>query len=125
MKKVFKSVDKKRIRLMLIFGLLGVVLITAALLIGIEDNLPGILLWFVGMASVIFAFIHHWRKNKSFVILLVASFIGAIVSTVLHNVLEAVGAEIIGTGFFLIAVLICPPAFIVGFMGILITDSRK
>ncbi len=57
--------------------------------------------------------------------LLVASIIGFIVFAILHNVIEAVGVEIIGAGFFLIAMFVCPVTFLLGLVGILITGSRE
>ena len=125
MRKVFKPLGKRRSLIMLILVLSGCVLIIVAAIIGIPDNLPGILLCYAGVASIIYAFIHHWNKRKSFVTLLVASVIGFIVFAILHNVMEAVGVEIIGAGFFLIAMFICPVTFLIGLVGTLITGSRK
>ncbi len=44
---------------MLTLVVLVVVLITVALITGIDDNLPSILLCFAGIASVIYAYVHH------------------------------------------------------------------
>ncbi|KPL26533.1 MAG: hypothetical protein AMS23_01370 [Bacteroides sp. SM1_62] len=125
MEKVFKLIGKKRFFIMLALALSGCVLITVAAIMGVSDNLPGILLCYAGIVSLIFAFIHHWRKSKGYVILLVSSIIGFIVFAILHNVLEAMGVEIIGAVFFLIALFVCPPAFFIGLVGTLITGSRK
>ena len=100
-------------------------MITVAAIIGIADNLPGILLCYAGIISIVYAFIHHWKKRKNYVTLLVASVIGFIVFAILHNVMEAVGVEIIGAGFFLIAMFVCPVTFLIGLAGTLITGSRK
>ena len=103
----------------------GCALITVAAIIGISDNLPGILLCYAGVASIIYAFMHHWKKSKNFVTLLVASVIGFIVCAILHNVLEAKSADIIGAGFFLIAVFVCPVTFLIGLVGLLITGGHQ
>lgn len=55
---------------MLILVLSGCALITVAAIIGIADNLPGILLCYAGTALVVYAFIHHWKKSKNYMILL-------------------------------------------------------
>ena len=125
MGKLFKPIGKRRFLIILILVLSGCAMITVAAIIGIPDNLPGILLCYAGIASIVYAFIHHWKKSKSFVTLLVASIIGFIVFAILHNVMEAVGVEIIGAGFFLIAMFVCPVTFIWGLVGILITGNRK
>lgn len=103
----------------------GIVSVILALIIGIDDNPPGIVLCFAGMAAIVFAFVHHWNKSKNYVILLVSSIIGFVVFAVLHNVLEAVGMEIIGAVFFIIAILICPPALLIGLIGALVKSGRK
>jgi hypothetical protein len=116
---------KKRYLIMLSLLLTGCLLVTIAVIIGIADNLPGILLCYAGIISAVFAFIHHWKKSKGFVIMLVASIAGFVLFAVLHNVLEAKGLEIIGAGFFLIAIFVCPVTFLIGLVGTLVTGSRK
>lgn len=110
---------------MLSLVLAGAVLITLAIIIGIDDNLPGILLSYGGIALTVYGFIHHWRQLRSYVTMTVASLIGFVVFAVLHNVLEAIGVEILGTGFFLIAIFICPVIFAIGVVGILIISGRQ
>ena len=125
MEKLFKPIGKRRFLIILILVLSGCAMITVAAIIGIPDNLPGILLCYAGIASIVYAFIHHWKKRKNYVILLVVSVIGFIVFAILHNVMEAVGVEIIGAGFMLIAIFVCPVTFLIGLAGTLITGSRK
>ena len=103
----------------------GVIAVILALIIGIDDNPLGLLLCFAGLTAIILAFVYHWKRTRNYVILLVSSLIGFVVFAVLHNVLEAIGLEIIGAGFFLIAVLICPPSFIIGLIGTIIRGSRE
>ena len=75
---------------MFILAFLGCASLTVGWIIGVDDNLPGILLAYAGIVLITYAFIHHWKKSKNYVILLVASIIGFIVFAILHNVLEAV-----------------------------------
>jgi hypothetical protein len=55
--------------------------------------------------------------------MLIASSIGFVVFVILHNVLEAIGWEIIGAGFFILAILICPITFLIGLVGTLASRS--
>ena len=114
-----------KLLIMLILLVLGCVLISLALIIGIDDNLPGILLCYSGIASVVYAFVHHWRKIKGFVILMVVSLAGFIVFAVLHNVLEGLGFEVVGTGCFLIAIFICPVTLLIGLAGSIVIGIRQ
>jgi hypothetical protein len=115
----------------------GSILILVASLIGISDNLPGILLCFLGVISLVFAFIHHWRKAKSYQVLLIVSAISFVVSVILHNLLEAVGQyfsnsfllshffNLLSVIFFLVAVFICPFTILIGLAGFIIFKYRR
>lgn len=129
--------DKNKHKITLILLLIGCILIVLSLIIGISDNFPGILLCYLGITSLMLAFTHHWREIKKFIILLLWSIIGFPVSVVLHNLLYALGKilaenvilnqmfEILHVLFFLIAILICPPAMLIGAVGSLVTYIRK
>jgi hypothetical protein len=109
----------------------------AALLVGISDNPPGILLAFVAATALVLAFVHPWRSAKQFGFLLFASALGFVILAILHNVFEAAASEVVragvlqiilqvfGVAAFLIAVLICPPAILVGAVGWLVMFLRK
>ncbi len=125
MRTLLRFTANRRLRITLILLFIGCSLVAFAAIIGIPDNLPGILLCYAGVASIIYAFIHHWKENKRFVKLLVASIIGLVVCIILHNVFEAIGVEIIGAGFFLIAVFVCPVTLLIGLVGTLRTGGQK
>ncbi len=99
--KIIKLIGKGRSLITLILLFIGCLLITVAAIIGIPDNLPGILLCYFGIVAVILAFIHHWRRSKNFVPLLVASIVG----------------------FVVFAIFVCPAMFLIGLVGTLITRS--
>jgi biotin transporter BioY len=113
-----------------------VLLALAALVVGIADNPPGILLAFLAAAALASAFAHPWRSSKSFRRLMYASGAGFLVFTVLHNVFYAMtivpdlprSAEVVFSGMgvacFLIAILLCPPFFVVGAVGAVVTALR-
>ena len=107
-----------------IYLLLGIISLAAAFIVSIPDNLPGILLSFLSSVLFILAFTHNWIKLKPYVILLVSSLVGFVVSIVLHNVLEALGKgtflELIGVFFFILAIFLCPAGLIIGGIGSLI-----
>ena len=112
----------------------------AAFIVGVSDNLPGLVLCYVAAISIILAFTHSWRRTKYFFILLCASLVGFVVFVVLHNVFYALGqmaADIIVLGrlleifhvvSFLIAIFVCPAGFLIGVVGsvvAIITHFRK
>ena len=70
-----------------LFGI-GLLLLLVALLIGISDNLPGILLVYAGTLLLLLAFVHHWHEAAQFGTLLAISVVSFPVLTLLHNVFE-------------------------------------
>lgn len=113
-------------------------LILVASLIGISDNLPGILLCFLGVLSLIFSFIHHWRNVKSYKVLFFVSMIGLFVFAVLHNFLDFAGQHyenshqllsqflnFLSVIFFLVAVFVCPFTMLIGLAGFIIIKYRE
>ena len=97
--------------------------------IGIEDNVPGILCAFIATAALILAFAHPWRTAKQFSLLLLGAVLCFVIFGVLHNVFHGVAGNMenmqvlskllegLGVATFLLSVLICPPAVIVGLVG--------
>jgi hypothetical protein len=116
-------------RLTLALLAVGCVFLAAALVIGINDNLPGLVLLYLAVTAWIVAFAHRWRRVKSFLILLVASLLGFPLFAVLHNVFYALAeltsdvvvlSQALGlleVVFFLIGVLVCPPGVLIGAVG--------
>jgi hypothetical protein len=109
---------------------LSIVSVAVALIIGIDDNPPGILLCFIGSILFILAFTYSWKRAKTFILLAVFSLLGLVISAILHNVFEAVGGEgtfpgAIGVVFFLIAIFICPAGLLVGIVGSIVKSLRK
>lgn len=110
-------------------------LITAFIL-GISDNPPGIIFVFAAIMSLLIAFTLNWNTVKKFTFLTIAALVSFIVFVILHNLFYALG-EMVGEGFlsylisvfgalaFIIAVLICPPAFALGVIGSIVMFVRK
>lgn len=135
---MFKASSTSRYRTRT-FALLAacVALALAAGWTGIEDNLPGLLLAYLSATALFTALAHRWRSPANFRRLVYVALAGFVVSTILHNVFYALasvpdlpglaramftGAEI---AFFFAAVLLCPPAFVVGVVGAVLTFMMR
>ena len=108
----------------------SIILIVVALIVGIDDNPPGIIVFFVGSIVLVVAFTHNWKKAGSYLLLGVFSMAGFAVSVLLHNVFEAIGGEgtilgLVGAMFFLIALFICPACLLVGIVGSIVKALKK
>jgi hypothetical protein len=116
---------KTTLSLFIICGVLGI----AAGFIGIDDNLPGVLLAFLSVLAFILAFVHPWRRRKLYLNLIYASILGFVGFALLHNLFEFAASKsggggllveslnLVGGAFFLIAVLLCPVCLLVGVVG--------
>jgi len=104
-------------------------LLLAAFLIGVSDNIPGIVLCYLAATIPVIALTLAWRELKKFLILLGASIGGFFIFVLLHNGFYALGTitnhivvlshliEALSVVSFCIAVFLCPPAFLVGAVG--------
>jgi hypothetical protein len=91
----------------------------AGVIVGIDDNLPGLLLVMVSAVAFVLAFVHPWRTTRRFILLIGASLGAFVVFTVLHNVLG--DASPAGTAFFYLAIFLCPAGMLVGIVGTLVS----
>jgi hypothetical protein len=112
--------------LLAVCGLLAI----AAAAVGIDDNLPGVLLAFLAATAFVLAFVHHWRTAKKFVLLILASVLGFVLYIILNIILDTAVQDsatagalqdllqgpVAGALSVTIAIL-CPAAFIVGAVG--------
>jgi hypothetical protein len=107
-------------------GLLAI----AAAVVGIDDNLPGILLAFLAATAFVLAFVHRWRSAKKFMFLLLASILGFVLYIILNIILDTAAQDPASAGtlqdllqspilnaFSIIIAMICFAAFIVGAVG--------
>lgn len=128
---------KNNRKLTFIFFIIGCLLLIMAFIIGIEDNLPGILLLYFGTISLILTFVHKWREFKKFKILTLISIIGIPVFVVLYNLLyglSKMSAEIILLSSFLnllsglsflLAIIVCPAGLLIGLVGAVIIKNKN
>ena len=125
-----------------VFILAGIfcALVISAIVVGVSDNIPGIVLCYLATVVLAVASTRTWRKTKRFLILVVASVIGFFVFVFLHNAFYALTIltkhiaalshlmEAFHVVFFIIAVFLCPATFLVGAAGSIvcaIIERRK
>jgi hypothetical protein len=125
-----------------VLALLGAfcALLAAAFTVGIDNNITGIVLCFLAIIALVLLPVRTWRKAKRFLILTGAAVVGFFVFVFLHNAFYALAVltsnitalrhllEALDVICFIIAVLICPAAFLVGAAGSVvqaITGLRK
>lgn len=125
------ATPRNRRRTVILLAACGVLAIVAAV-IGVDDNLPGVLAAFLAVVALILAFVHPARTERPYRLLIWGSLAGGMVAAFLHEgfealahgplhsgVLHAVSGGLAG-GFFLLAVLVAPPAFVLGCVGALV-----
>lgn len=64
------------------------VLAIAAVIMGIDDNLPGVLSAFLAATAFILAFVHPWRSERKFLFLVLAAVLGFVLFTILSIVID-------------------------------------
>jgi hypothetical protein len=130
------ATPRDRTRTLVLLAICGAAAIAAAL-VGISDNPPGIFLALAAAAAFVLAFVHPWRTPKQFGRLLLASVLGFLLFVVLHNVFEALAGraehiavlhgllEGLGGAAFLLATLVCPAAFLVSVVALVVVLIRN
>jgi uncharacterized membrane protein len=125
-----------------VFILAGIfcALIISALVVGVSDNIPGIVLCYLAAVVLAAGVTRSWRRTKKFLVLLVASAVGFFVFVFLHNAFYALAMlsediaalshlmEALNVVFFIIAAFLCPALFAVGAAGSIacaIMERRK
>jgi uncharacterized membrane protein (UPF0136 family) len=125
---------KTTLILLAICGLLAI----AARVVGINDNLPGILLAFLAVTAFVLAFVHPWRTARKFIFLLLASILGFALFVILNIIIDTAAQNPANAGalhdllqspaidaFSIIIAMICPAAFIVGAVGSVVMFIRN
>jgi uncharacterized membrane protein (UPF0136 family) len=114
-----------------VFILAGIfcALVISAIVVGVSDNIPGIVLCYAATVVLVVASTRTWRKTKRFLILVLTSVIGFFIFVFLHNAFYALTIltthiaalshlmEAFHVIFFIIAVFLCPTTFLVGVVG--------
>jgi hypothetical protein len=109
------------------FFVSAILLIVVAALVGISDNLPGILLLLGGMIILFFSFLHIWRKVENYA-MLIGVCVGIIILVLLGIQIlvwlkktEYISEAVV----MIIAFLICLPGILTGIIGSIINSFRK
>ena len=135
MKQIKQWSDEHLGRIVLI--VLAALALGTALLIGVSDNVPGLILVYLACGLLIVAFVCAWREPQPFLKMLIASLISAPVFAVLHNLAYAVAQttadtplisgffDFLGAICFIIAVVIAPTAVVVSAIGAIITAIQN
>jgi hypothetical protein len=123
------STPGSRTRSYIFFGTCAL-LVTIALVIGINDNPPGILLAYLAGVSLILAFAHPWRTPRKFIYLLLASALGLVLFVLLNIATDAMAQSPATSGRLfdltqspafeainMIIAILFPAAFLVGVVG--------
>ena len=128
MTSAFSTQHNRKMTLILlaICGLLAI----AAVVVGIDDNLPGILLAFLAATAFVLAFVHPWRTARKFMFLLLGSLLGFVLFIILNIILDTVAQNPANTGTLqdllqspaidavsIIIAMVCSATFIVGAVG--------
>jgi len=107
----------------------GILTGAVAFVIGVSDNLPGIILLYAGLTCLAGAWVWNWTLPRDFWILLVISLVAFPVGVVLHNLFYALGTLVEGSLvlsgllgflealFFLVAVMAVGPTALVALVG--------
>jgi len=121
----------------IIFFALFLVLMIAAGIIGLNDNPPGIFLAYFSAASFVLIFVHYWKSPIQFLKLMGYSAVLFVLTVLIHNFGEVLAVSVsemwllhgilvaIHVSAFLIAVLLCPSAILIGAIGAVITSLKK
>ena len=123
------STPHNRTKTSILLAVCGLLAIAAAT-VGIDDNLPGVLLAFLAATAFVLAFVHPWRTAKKFMFLALASVLGFVLYIALNIVLDTAvqdpataGAlqdllqSPVAAALSIIIAMLCSAAFIVGAVG--------
>ena len=116
----------------LILAALSCALLISAVLVGIGDNIPGIVLVYLAVTVLFVALVRNWRELKKFLILMGASSAGFVVFVLLHNALYGLvyvmmlnRPDLDEPFFFVLAVFVCPVGFLVGVVGSVVLFIKR
>ena len=123
------STSGNRIKTLVLLVVCGLSAI-AAVVVGIDDNLPGVLLALLAAIAFILAFTYPWRTARKFLFLLLASILGFILFFILSIISDSIVQNPAASGALqdlilspvndalnVIFIMLCLAAFIVGIVG--------
>jgi uncharacterized membrane protein YeiB len=131
------STPRNRIKTFIFLVTCGLLAI-AAVVVGINDNLPGILLAYLAATAFVLAFSHPWRTARKFMFLLLASVLGFILFMILSMIsdsivqnpassdtLQKLIESPVNEALSIIFAMLCSAAFLVGVVGAVVMFIRN
>ena len=131
------STPRNRIKTFIFLVTCGL-LVIASVVVGINDNLPGVLLAYLAATAFVLAFSHPWRTAKKFMFLLLASVLGFILFIILSilsdsivqnpassDTLKKLIESPVNEALSIVFAMLCAAAFLVGVVGAIIMFIRN
>ena len=131
------STPRNRIMTFIFLVICGLLAI-ASVVVGIDDNPPGIMLAYLAATAFVLAFSHPWRTAKKFMFLLLASVLGFILFIILSMIsdsivqnpassdtLQKLIESPVNEALSIIFTMLCSAAFLVGVVGAIIMFIRN
>jgi riboflavin transporter FmnP len=135
MKEAFSPIHRVKTIILLVLCISSAI---GAVVIGIDDNLPGIVLAFLAAISFILAFVHPWRTARKFLRLLLAAVLGLILFVVVNILIDTAVQnpttplalrELTDSPAFetmsIIIIMILPAAILIGIVGWIVMVIRS
>ena len=131
------STPRNRIKTFIFLVTCGLLTI-ASVVIGIDDNPPGVLLAYLAATAFVLAFAHSWRTARKFMFLLLASVLGFILFIILSMISDSIVQNPassdtlkkliespVNEALSIIFAMLCSAAFLVGVVGAVIMFIRN
>ena len=131
------STPRNRIKTFIFLVTCGLLAI-ASVVVGIDDNPPGVLLAYLAATAFILAFSHPWRTARKFMFLLLASVLGFILFIILSMISDSIVQNPassdtlkkliespVNEALSIIFTMLCSAAFLVGVVGAVIMFIRN
>jgi len=131
------STPRNRIKTFIFLVTCGLLAI-ASVVVGIDDNPPGVLLAYLAATAFVLAFSHPWRTARKFMFLLLASVLGFILFIILSMIsdsivqnpassdtLQKLIESPVNEALSIIFAMLCSAAFLVGVVGAVVMFIRN
>jgi disulfide bond formation protein DsbB len=131
------STPRNRIKTFIFLVTCGLLAI-ASVVVGIDENPPGILLALLAAVTFVLAFSHPWRTAKKYMFLLLASVLGFILFMILSMIsdsivqnpassdtLQKLIESAVNEALSIIFAMLCSAAFLVGVVGAVVMFIRN
>jgi hypothetical protein len=131
------STPRNRIKTCIFLVTCGLLAI-ASVVVGIDENPPGVLLAYFAATAFVLAFSHPWRTARKFMFLLLVSILGFILFIIVSMIsdsivqnpassdtLQKLIESPVNEALSIIFAMLCPAAFLVGVVGAVVMFIRS